>query len=261
MNNTEKRLLYKSNHEGNIFPTNNHGDVIVIHYENKRNILVRFTNTGYEKVVEIKELLNGTIKDHQAPSVCGVGVIGVGFTKEDHRSREYQLWYGVIGRCYDIKHKSKRPTYEHCEASENFKYFPYFKEWCSKQVGFSSVDEKGKYFHLDKDILIKGNKLYSDDTCCFVPPDVNVSFTKTNALRGEYPIGVQYYKAGRCFRSFVGRFGKRDYLGQFNTAGEAFQAYKNAKESYNRELAIKWKDQIDPRVYTALMNYQVEITD
>ena len=36
---------------------------------------------------------------------------------------------------------------------------------------------------------------------------------------------------------------------------------KIARESYVKEVANKWKDQIDPRVYEALMNYQVEITD
>ena len=51
------------------------------------------------------------------------------------------------------------------------------------------------------------------------------------------------------------------YLGLFNTELEAFYAYKQAKETYIKEVANKWKDQIDPRVYNALMKYEVEITD
>ena len=50
-------------------------------------------------------------------------------------------------------------------------------------------------------------------------------------------------------------------LGVYNTPGEAFLAYKQAKEAYIKEVANKWKDQIDPRAYNALINYQVEITD
>ena len=52
-----------------------------------------------------------------------------------------------------------------------------------------------------------------------------------------------------------------EHLGLFNTELEAFKAYKTAKESFIKEQAEKWKSQIDPRAYEALMNYQVEIND
>ena len=47
----------------------------------------------------------------------------------------------------------------------------------------------------------------------------------------------------------------------FKTPEEAFYVYKEAKETYIKEVANRWKDQIDPRVYEALMKYEVEITD
>ena len=53
----------------------------------------------------------------------------------------------------------------------------------------------------------------------------------------------------------------KEYLGTLDTELEAFHAYKHAKEAYVKELAEKWKDQIDPRAYNALMKYEVEITD
>ena len=55
--------------------------------------------------------------------------------------------------------------------------------------------------------------------------------------------------------------GKREHLGYFKTEVEAFNAYKVAKESFIKEQANNWKDQIDERAYEALMNYAVEITD
>ena len=55
--------------------------------------------------------------------------------------------------------------------------------------------------------------------------------------------------------------GKQEYLGSFKTEIEAFNAYKQAKENRLKELANKWKSQIDPRAYNALMNYEVNITD
>ena len=56
-------------------------------------------------------------------------------------------------------------------------------------------------------------------------------------------------------------YSKDGHLGWFSTEIEAFHAYKVAKEAYVKELAEKWKEQIDPRVYEALMKYEVEITD
>ena len=140
--------------------------------------------------------------------------------------------------------------------SDNFKYYPYFKNWCSKQVGFGN-----KGWQLDKDILIKGNKIYSEDTCCFVPAEINSLFIKCDRSRGEYPIGVNYHKRDRKYVAKISRFKEDIHLGYFYTPDEAFNAYKEAKEAYIKEVANKWKDQIDLRVYEALMNYQVEITD
>ena len=114
-------------------------------------------------------------------------------------------------------------------------------------------------WELDKDILFKGNKIYSPETCCFIPREINQIFPKRDLKRGEYPIGVTR-KRGK----FSAQLSTKDFnknLGVFNTPEEAFQAYKSAKESYIKEVADKWKDQIEPRVYQAMYNYQVEITD
>ena len=52
-----------------------------------------------------------------------------------------------------------------------------------------------------------------------------------------------------------------EWLGCFTTELEAYNAYKQAKESFIKEQANKWKGKIDNRAYNALMNYQVEIDD
>ena len=52
-------------------------------------------------------------------------------------------------------------------------------------------------------------------------------------------------------------------LGCYKTPIEAFFAYKSAKEQYVKELATQYfqEGKITHRVYQALMEYQVEITD
>ena len=167
----------------------------------------------------------------------------------------------MLERCYSDTLKKKYPTYEGCEVSDNFKSYEYFYEWCHEQVGFGN-DGNGNPFHLDKDLLVKGNKVYSENTCVFIPREINLLLTKRTATRGEYLIGVCWHNTKKAFVAQVSKNkGKQEYLGLFNTELEAFNAYKQAKESFIKEQAEKWKSQIDPRAYEALMKYEVNIDD
>ena len=163
----------------------------------------------------------------------------------------------MLKRCYSDDFKKKNPTYEGCRVSDNFLHYEYFYEWCNEQIGFG-VDG----WHLDKDLLVKGNKVYSESTCVFIPSDINLLLTKSTASRGEYLIGVHWSKTNKAFKAQVSRSkGKREHLGFFKIEIEAFKAYKTAKESFVKEQANKWKGKIDERAYEALMSYEVEITD
>jgi hypothetical protein len=113
-------------------------------------------------------------------------------------------------------------------------------------------------WHLDKDILVKGSKVYSPETCCFVPPDINYMFVRNSGDR-KYPIGVTYKE--NAFRATLNKRDKSHHIGRFKTPEEAFQAYKTAKEKYIKEIADEWKDKISDSMYSFLINYQVEITD
>ena len=175
--------------------------------------------------------------------------------------KEYDLWRSLIARCSQ-KIWDKHPTYKGTHFSDNFSNYSFFYEWCQTQAGFCNKDEKGRYWHLDKDLLIKGNKLYSEDTCVFVPPELNKLLTKRDNQRGDFPVGVSWDKSTKKFQANCNKGGgKQQYLGLFSTPQEAFQAYKEHKEAYIKSLAEKYKDQLDPRAYEALLNYQVEVTD
>lgn len=242
-------------YEGEIFKTNSCGNLVVIKYINSRNTLVKFVDTGYECLAAMGNIKKGEVKDKLLPSVQGVGILGDEPIRENGQLlKEYKLWQDMLKRCYDSKYHDTRPTYKGCSVSNNFRYYPYFKEWCNKQIGF---DQDG--FDLDKDILSKGTKIYSEDTCCFVPSEINNSFTVSNNKNSNYFIGVSYHKKCGKFCSRLNKFGKKNSLGCFDTELEAFHAYKEAKEAYVKELANKWKDQIDPRVYEALMKYEISL--
>ena len=173
----------------------------------------------------------------------------------------YTVWYSMLQRCHNSKIHKQKPTYSGCAISDNFKSLTYFLDWAKQQVGHNSRDGEGRKFNLDKDILIKGNKVYSEDTCCFVPREINVLFVSSRATRGANPVGVYYDKVRENYQAYVRVNGKKCALGRYTTSEEAFYAYKKAKEAHIKDVANKWKEQIDIRVYNALMIWTIEITD
>ena len=244
--------------EGDVFKTKSYGDLIITKYVNSKAVCVKFVVTGYETTTQAISIRRGSVKDRLLPTVYGIGITGdIQVNVNGQYLKEYKIWKRVLCRCYSVGYQKVQPTYIDCSVSENFRYLQYFKEWCNNQIGFNSVDEKGKPFALDKDILVKGNRVYNEDVCVFVPQEVNLLFTKRDKSRGEYPIGVSFHKSRGMLTATL----NNKYLGYFNTAEQAFQVYKTAKEAYIKEVANKWKGKIDPKVYEALMNYEVHIDD
>ena len=248
----------KTFYEGMLFKTNNDGDLIVTKYVSNQEVHIKFVETGYKTKVRMDNLIRGKVKDYLNPSLYGIGIIGCEISTKERKSKIFSYWKNMLKRCYCDKSLEVSPSYEDCQVTENFRNYQYFKEWCFQQIGFEEVDRNGKSFQLDKDILVKGNRIYSEDTCCFVPKEINMFSVIRAKDRGECLIGVGYKP--KSVKKFRARCGNK-YLGLFNTELEAFYAYKQAKETYIKEVANKWKDQIDPRVYDALMKYEVEITD
>lgn len=249
----------KIKYVGKVFSTNFCGDLVVLEYHRHNHVVVKFLETGYITTVSMGNLRKGNCRDKLLPMVFGVGIVGDEITRTSTgtHTKEYALWVNMLSRCYNVKVKNKSQKYSTCKVSENFKYFPYFKEWCNKQIGFGKEG-----WQLDKDILIKGNVLYSEHTCTFIPQEINKLFTMRESKRGDYPLGV--HKVVSVKEQYQAQFwkdSKLQYLGQFDTPEQSFLAYKQQKELRVKEVANKWKEQIDVRVYEALMNWVVEISD
>ena len=186
--------------------------------------------------------------------VCNFGINDL----RDQRktSKEFGLWCDMLTRCYSEKLHARIPTYKDCLTSKEFRRYSDFKNWCQGQIGFGLFG-----FELDKDIIQKGNKEYHPDKCVFLPREVNAFLRTRKKSRGLLPIGVTTLSRSSGYMAFLNNKKERIYLGTFPTPELAFQAYKVAKEQAIKNMANKWKDQIDPRAYDALMAYQVEITD
>lgn len=188
--------------------------------------------------------------------VCGIGINDSKTSTSNYHkhSGAYRLWKSMIGRCYG--EKTKGTPYEKCSVCDEWLYFSNFEKWYNKNYV--------KGYHLDKDLLIKGNKIYSPQTCSFVPPEINTILVKHNATRGDLPIGVSRC-GGRSnkFRAVLRIKGEYVVLGSFNTPDLAFCAYKKAKEKHIKEMALQYynANKISKNIFDSLMKYEVEITD
>ena len=243
---------------------NNQGEVMfIVEYVNSQDVTVQFKRTGEVVKCAYGTFVKGKVKSHFSASVFGVGVTGVEPTRDENGKMidSYKCWKRMLQRCYSAKYQEKQPTYIGCCVSDDWLYYPNFKNWYNEN--YYEIDNKTS--QLDKDVLIKGNKVYSPDTCVFVPKFINTLFTKRQNGRGELPIGVCYDKTSKKYKAQLSVFkdGKKTlkYLGCFNTPNEAFEVYKQAKEDYIKEVADEYKDRIPVKLYEAMYEYEVNIND
>lgn len=168
----------------------------------------------------------------------------------------YRAWQGIIERCHHPNRLEKHPTYADCKVVEEWLSFQVFAEWWHSQPFH---DCEG--YHLDKDLLVKGNKTYGPDFCRFVPSALNNLPTSCKASRGEHPIGVCRETNKGVFKAYIKIRGRNKHLGHFLEEKDAFNAYKVAKESYMKELAEEYKSRIADDLYVAISQRIVEIDD
>ncbi len=229
-------------------------EIEIIECFGTKDCTIQFENGFIIKNKQYHNIVKGLIKNPYHKSSCGVGYLGEGKYSWKTHTKIYSTWNAMLRRCYNEAYQEKYPTYIGCSVAEEWECFQNFAQWYE-----NNWKPYMQGWQLDKDIMVKDNKCYSFETCCFLPQELNLLFVKCNSHRGKYPIGV--FKNGNKFQTQIASNGKRVHVGLFNTPEEAFQAYKTTKEKYIKEVADKWKDKLDPRVYQALINYQVEITD
>ena len=235
----------------------------IVEYVNARDITVQFKTTGELVKTSYNNFVKGNVKSHFTPSVYRIGITGLELTVDENGELldSYDCWKSMLMRCYSAKFQEKNPTYIDCRVCDEWLYYTNFKKWYDEN--YYEIDNKTS--QIDKDVLIKGNKVYSPDTCIFVPQFINALFIKCQNSRGELPIGVWYNKTNKKYQASLSVFkdGKktRKQLGYFTTSDEAFEVYKQAKEEYIKEVADEYKDKIPAKLYEAMHSYEVSIDD
>jgi len=232
---------------------NNQGSkMFIIEYSNSQDVTVQFMD-GFITNASYQHFCDGSVKSPNDASVYGVGYLGVGSHQayiDCKATIQYNLWKAMIQRCYSAKSFIKHPTYIGCSVSDEFLNFQTFATWYD-----NNSYECESELQLDKDILFKGNKVYSPDMCCLVPRSINMLFVNRKAKRGNTPIGVTLMNGKYQTRCNAGK-GKLEYLGTFDTPELAFNCYKEFKESFIKQVAESYKGVIPQKLYDAMYTYE-----
>ena len=238
----------------------------IVEYIDNRNIVVEFQDKYKARVsTSYGNFKRGIVRNPYYPTVYGAGISGNKYPiiVDGEQSKEYSIWRSIIGRCFYKKAKDKQPTYKEVICCDEWLLYDNFYEWLHNQPNFVKWYNNDRWA-VDKDIFIKRNKLYSPETCCLVPQNVNCLFLKREAERGEYPIGVRYREGygfiASCHNPFTN---KKEELGCYPTPEKAFMVYKVYKEDLIKKVAQIEFDagNITEQCYQAMMEYEVEIDD
>lgn len=175
---SEPIISFKDLYVGLKLPSRNYGCFSILKIDTHARITICFENTGYVTISACKEVLKGSVKDNLAPSVYGVGYIGIGVYKsrdsEGTKLKAYSAWKDMLRRCYTERDRA----YKECRVHSSWHNFQNFAEWYTLHSGDGAGD-----LVLDKDKLFTGNRLYSPHTCCLISKAENSTIAnKARAL-------------------------------------------------------------------------------
>ena len=193
---------------GNIFSTNNFGDIRIIKYNDCHNIIFCFVNTGTIDKARSQQIRLGNLKDRYAQSVAGIGVLGNARTTDDNgvTKKSYKHFSNMLER------KKSRDSYLNVPIDQSFSFFEYFEEWFD--LNFSLYPESlREKLTVDSDILpfVRGDaKAYGSKTCLLIKDSINTSFARLqSSLRKMNSLDESSYeKAETIISTFSGNFEK-----------------------------------------------------
>ena len=189
----------KEKYEGMQFQTNNCGVLTIVEYINSKKVKVRFNDTGCEFTTCMQHIKTGKVKDRLYPWVYGVGYLGIGATTRLKKSQNYQYirWKSMMRRCYCPLYLNNRPAYRNCTVAKEWHNFSNFYTWYNDNYPIDGKEYQidGKEYDLDKDIKIKGNIVYSPDSCMFVTRKENniAAQAKTYAMKSPSGETIEIY--------------------------------------------------------------------
>ena len=235
-----------------------YGDFEVLEYVSKKRVLVRFTKTNHEKWTDTKSILAGTVKDPFFPNLHGVGCIGnttssLNVDGSTVVKKSYTTWEHMLRRCYATNTNLDK-TYKDCSVCPEWLCFENYEVW------YDANYKEG--FEVDKDLKYLGNRVYSPETCTFIPSRINsmVGFKTFNSARKEsnagLPVGVSYHKRDDVYTAQCYDGDRLVSLGYHENPDEAFSAYREFKLKMIRSISSSYYKEgvISFEIYSNLQN-------
>lgn len=224
---------------------NNDGELMkIIEYIDRDHIAVEFLQYPYVKKSTYSQFKRGCIKNPYFPKFYGVGYIGETEVNESNgvHFQSYNIWRAMLKRCYDKKNHIQHPCYKKCTVCDEWLCYKNFKEWYKSHKYYLLNGEK---LHIDKDILVKYNTIYSPNTCILVPTSINEMF-KMNTNCGIYKQkNGKYYVQSNHY-----------YLGVFDTLEQANSINNKFKTQYLHDKLNKYKSYMPIKIFSLLQEYK-----
>lgn len=227
-----KEKKYSREHIGETFITNQGAKIKVIDGGSKEGCCtINFVDYNYNKEVSYFLLKGGHVKCKLSPTFSKKGYIGIGKYSQKDNKNIFSIWSAMLKRCYNNNVLLKQPSYIGCSVCEEWHNFQNFAEWYIK---FSIKD-----FSMDKDLL-SDFKIYSPETCVFIPRYINnfISVKQTNNTSGY--IGVYLDKKTNKWKSQISIDKKRTQLGRFSNIEDAINIYTITRKDCAKDLLNQW---------------------
>ena len=214
----------------------------IIEYRGAKDIDVEFEDGYIKQKCSYYEFKEGSVRNPYAKTIFNIGYYG----DYDHFDKKiHSIWYSMLSRCYNIHNKYyKNYGAVGVTVCEEWHCFSNFQKWYEDNI-YEITNEN---IQLDKDVLIKGNKIYSPERCIFVPQRINEIFKRSYDID---KCGIE--KRNDKYRVKIQINKKMINLGTFNTIEEAKECYLKAKCRYIKDIAEEYKDKIPSKLYNSLI--------
>ena len=190
-------------------------EFVIVEYNGSNDVWIEFQDKYKARIhTNIQACRNGVVKNPYHPSMCGVGCLGLmpdgskPITRYDKGmpTREYNLWGGMIARCYG--NYECWNTYEDVTVCERWLIFANFLEDLPLIEGYELwLNNPNERIALDKDIKGNGSKVYCLENCCFVSQsdnskEVNKRYGR-NEIKKIYGINISTGERTKDFDSII----------------------------------------------------------
>lgn len=225
----------------------------IIGYKLRSDVRIKFLDEyGYETSTTYNNFERGTIKNPYDKTIYGVGYKGEGkhlpyYKNTNNQTAKYTTWENMICRCYHEKDRELNLAYKDCTVCKEWHNFQIFSDWY--EDNFYDIRD-GTRMHIDKDVLVYGNKIYSPTTCIFLPQRINMIFME-KAKNRDVDLPNAIY---RCKTGFQASYNGNS-LGVFKTLEEAVNAHDTKKRIHIKKVANEYKGRIPEYIYEALLRW------